>query len=125
MKAIFNKLMYNQLNEQIKIDTGKKITVNDTTVYEVATDLGTLIIRGLQKRNSNSDEEVSEKAALIDKIIANKNNPEAVEITEAEKRHIDDFMRLQCTEIRICYQEMLAECNPEGEAPATDENAGV
>ena len=125
MKAIFNKLMYNQLNEQIKIDTGKKITVNDTTVYEVATDLGTLIIRGLQKRNSNSDEEVAEKAALIDKIIANKDNPEVVEITEAEKRHINDFMRLQCTEIRICYQEMIDKCNPVQEGATPEENAGV
>jgi hypothetical protein len=125
MKAIFNKQMFNQLNEQIKIDTGKKITVNDTTVYEVATDLGTLIIRGLQKRNSNSDEEVSEKAVLIDKIIANKNNPEAVEITEAEKRHIDDFMRLQCTEIRICYQEMIDKCNPVQEGATPEENEGV
>ena len=114
MKAQLNKEVTNLKGEAVLNVTGRVLESEGKKIPEVrGFTLGEIITKQLLGSRSGSPEEVEAKIDLARRIGENTEPDALLDLSEQDKKLIDDIMNRQATLLQWFYLNMLAEVNSE------------
>ncbi len=109
MKADFTKKITDSLGRIVSINNRYRWDENKNRISDSTSILKDVLVDILFASRSANDEDALVKSELARKIFDSMG---VIEISEAEKRHIDEIICQRNTDVRAFYLTMLKEENP-------------